>query len=138
MSTPFFAGRGHARRAVDLAVMAALFVLALLGLGPAYGTAQYIVTGVVGLALATVLAIIIEATQAVGGYAPAADGQAGNPHGWSLNVPALSGSPIALPDLSTLLTVDPIQGFSAAGVLGAFVIVFSLLLQAGPPTEWFS
>lgn len=58
MSTPFFAGRGHARRAVDLAVLASLFVLALLGLGPAYGTAQYIVTGVVGLALATVLALI--------------------------------------------------------------------------------
>jgi AGZA family xanthine/uracil permease-like MFS transporter len=45
-----------------------------------------------------------------------------------MNVPALEGSPIQLPDFATLLTVDPLGGILAAGGLGAIVIVFSLLL----------
>ncbi len=45
-----------------------------------------------------------------------------------MNVPTLEGLPIQLPDFSTLFTVDPIGGFTAVGVVGASVIVFSLLL----------
>lgn len=84
----------------------------------------------ISIAVATVLAIVLEGALHIGAYqgSSGTQGQGTNLHGWSLNVPSLSGSPIALPDLSTLLTVDPIGGFTAAGVLGAFVIVFSLLL----------
>lgn len=77
---------------------------------------------------ATILGVVVEALVRVGPYAPAAGSDAGNPYGWSLNEPALHGSPIALPDLSTLFTVDPIGGVSAVGAIGALVIVFSLVL----------
>src|SRR5699024_9223807 len=45
-----------------------------------------------------------------------------------INVPALSEFPVQLPDFATLFTVDPVGGITAAGVIGATVIVFSLLL----------
>lgn len=82
----------------------------------------------ISIVAATVLAIVLEATLHVGAFVPPADGSAGNPNGWSLNPPVLTGSPLALPDLSTLFTVDPIGGIAAVGGIGAIVIVFSLVL----------
>ncbi|UVY83171.1 NCS2 family permease [Brachybacterium sp. NBEC-018] len=81
----------------------------------------------ISIVTATVLATIIEAVTGIGAYS---DGtlSAANPEGWSMNVPALQGSPIALPDFATLFQVDPWGGIQAAGVVGASVIVFSLLL----------
>ncbi|MDO5661844.1 MAG: NCS2 family permease [Brachybacterium sp.] len=75
----------------------------------------------------TVLAIVLEAVLRLGAYS---DGTYApeNPYGWSLNVPAISGSIVQMPDFATLFTVDPIGGFTAIGVVGALVIVFSLLL----------
>jgi AGZA family xanthine/uracil permease-like MFS transporter len=83
----------------------------------------------ISIVFSTVLSIVLEKIFHIGAYeAPAADGSGGNLHGWSMNVPALEGSPIQLPDFATLLTVDPLGGILAAGGLGAIVIVFSLLL----------
>lgn len=82
----------------------------------------------IAIAVATVLAIILERVLHIGAFMPADGTNPGNPHGWSLNLPALTGSPIALPDLSTLFTVDLWGGLTAVGVIGAIVIVFSLVL----------
>lgn len=82
----------------------------------------------ISIVAATLLAVVIEAVEHLGAFAPATDADAGNPGGWSLNPPALSGSPIALPDLSTLFTVDLVGGVTAIGVIGVIVVVFSLLL----------
>ncbi|MGP9695649.1 NCS2 family permease [Brachybacterium sp. AOP25-B2-12] len=82
----------------------------------------------IAIVAATILAIVLERVLHIGAYAPADGSNPGNPHGWSLNLPALDGSPVALPDFSTLFTVDPIGGVTAVGVIGALVIVFSLVL----------
>lgn len=82
----------------------------------------------ISIVSATLLAIVLEAVLHLGAFVAPDGSDPGNPSGWSLNPPALHGSPIALPDLSTLFTVDPIGGFTAVGVIGAIVIVFSLVL----------
>ena len=82
----------------------------------------------IAIVVATVLAIVIEKVAHVGRYAPADGSNPGNPHGWSLNLPALEGSPVRLPDLSTLFHVDLLGGIHAVGILGVTVIVFSLVL----------
>ncbi|PWH06980.1 permease [Brachybacterium endophyticum] len=82
----------------------------------------------IAIVAATVLAIVIEAVVGVGAYSDGSDGSPANPTGWSLNVPSLTESPVRMPDFSTLFTVDPVGGITAAGVVGAIAIVFSLLL----------
>ena len=82
----------------------------------------------IAIVTATVLAMIIERMLDLGAFAPAGEAGEGNPGGWAMNVPALTEFPIQLPDFATLFTVDPIGGITAAGVIGASVIVFSLLL----------
>ena len=71
---------------------------------------------------------VIEQVLNLGAFAPAGESGEGNPGGWAMNVPSLSEFPIQMPDFATLFTVDPIGGITAAGVIGASVIVFSLLL----------
>src|SRR5699024_2616134 len=46
------------RLAVDVAVLGALFVLALLGFQHVYGGVQYLVTGIMALVLGTLIALI--------------------------------------------------------------------------------
>src|SRR5699024_6768408 len=60
MSAPptYFSGVSTARRAVDLTVLGVLFLLALLGFHPVYGGIQYILTGVMALVFATLIALI--------------------------------------------------------------------------------
>ncbi|HEX7349889.1 NCS2 family permease [Brachybacterium sp.] len=82
----------------------------------------------IAIVTATVLALVIEKVLHLGAFTPAAGEDPGNPAGWAMNVPAITGPPIQLPDFATLFTVDPIGGITAAGVIGASVIVFSLLL----------
>ena len=48
------------------------------------------------------------------------------PGGWSLSVPALSGSPFALPDLS-LVGAFSMDSFARIGVLSAVMLVFTLV-----------
>ena len=77
---------------------------------------------------ATALSIVLERVLHLGAFAPADADSPGNPGGWAMNVPAMTEFPIQLPDFATLFTVDPMGGIAAAGVIGASVIVFSLLL----------
>lgn len=82
----------------------------------------------IAIVSATVLAILIEQVMQIGAWAPAEADDPGNPGGWAMNVPTVTEFPIQVPDFATLFTVDPIGGITAAGVIGAAVIVFSLLL----------
>lgn len=83
----------------------------------------------ISIVVATILAVVLESVLHLGAWTPAgADGEPGNVGGWAMNVPALSQSPVQMPDLATLMTVDPILGVTAVGAVGGAVIVFSLLL----------
>ena len=82
----------------------------------------------ISIVAATVLSIVLERVLHLGAFAPAGADGPGNPGGWAMNVPAVTEFPIQLPDFATLFTVDPVGGVTAAGVIGASVIVFSLLL----------
>ena len=54
----YFSSVPAKRLAIDLAVLGALFVLALLGFQHVYGGAQYLVTGTMALVLGTLIALI--------------------------------------------------------------------------------
>ena len=54
----YFSSVPAKRLAIDLAVLGALFVLALLGFQHVYGGAQYLVTGIMALVLGTLIALI--------------------------------------------------------------------------------
>ena len=73
----------------------------------------------IGLVIGTLVAMAIEAIWHLG---PATE----NPGGWTLSVPALSGSPFALPDLS-LVGAFSFESFSRIGVLAATMLVFTLV-----------
>ncbi|MDO5661900.1 MAG: transglutaminase-like domain-containing protein, partial [Brachybacterium sp.] len=57
MSTPAPPPRPRSSRAVDVAALVVLFLVALPGLHPAYGGFLYLATGVVALAMGTLLAV---------------------------------------------------------------------------------
>lgn len=82
----------------------------------------------ISIVSATGLALLLESVLSIGAFVPASADSPGNPHGWSMNVPALTGSPISVPDFATLFTVDPFGGLKAVGLVGVIVIVFSLML----------
>jgi AGZA family xanthine/uracil permease-like MFS transporter len=73
----------------------------------------------IGVAVGTVLAVIVEAMWHLG---PATE----NPDGWKLSVPALTGSPFAIPDLSLVGDVS-FGSFDRIGVLAAIMLVFTLV-----------
>lgn len=72
-----------------------------------------------GLLTGTVLAVAVEAIWHLG---PATEHRGG----WKLSVPALTGSPFALPDLSLLGDVS-FGSFSRIGTLAATALVFTLV-----------
>lgn len=73
----------------------------------------------IGLVTGTVVAVIVEAIWHLG--------SAQEKHGgWGLSVPALSGSPFALPDLSLVGDVS-LGAFSRIGYLAAIMVVFTLV-----------
>lgn len=78
----------------------------------------------IGIAVATVLAVIIEAVAHVGAF----DAKK-NPNGWQLNVPSFEGKHFGLPDLHLIGHFSLGGGFSAVGVISAIVIIFSLVLS---------
>jgi AGZA family xanthine/uracil permease-like MFS transporter len=82
----------------------------------------------IAIVAGTVLSVIIEKAVGIGPFVAPEGDDPGNPTGWSMNVPSLDSSPVQMPDFSTLFTVDPIGGVTAAGAVGAITIVFSLLL----------
>ena len=73
----------------------------------------------IGLVAGTVVAVVIEAIWHLGSAVE-------RPGGWSLSVPALSGSPFALPDLS-LVGEFSFASFGRIGILAAVMLVFTLV-----------
>ena len=84
----------------------------------------------IGLLSTTVLAVILETTQKIGGANtdPSLPGLE-NPTGWNLNVPAIPETLIGYVDPTPLFDIDIFGAFSAIGVLAAGLAVFSLLLS---------
>ncbi len=72
-----------------------------------------------GLVAGTVVAVVIEAIWQLGSATE-------HPGGWALSVPTLSGSPVALPDLS-LVGEFSFASFDRIGVLAATMLVFTLV-----------
>ncbi len=76
----------------------------------------------IGLVTGTVLAVIAEAIWHLG---PATE-KAG---GWGLTIPALSGAPVSLPDLSLVGAVDFGFDFSRVGLVTLVMLVFTLVFS---------
>jgi AGZA family xanthine/uracil permease-like MFS transporter len=81
----------------------------------------------IGLVSGTVLAVIVEAIWHLGPQI-GADGEL-NPGGWSLTVPALTGSPVSLPDLSLIGAVDFGFDFDKVSLVALVMIVFTLVFS---------
>lgn len=75
-----------------------------------------------GIVTGTVLAIIMEAVAKIG------PGGENNPGGWGLSVPALQGSPVNVPDFSTLGQFSVVGPFQKIGVISVAVLAFSVML----------
>ena len=84
----------------------------------------------IGLLVTTVIAVVLEATQNIGGANtdPSLPGLE-NPTGWGLTVPAIPDTVIGFVDPSPLFKVDLFGAFGAIGALAAGLAVFSLLLS---------
>ncbi|MDP9801166.1 AGZA family xanthine/uracil permease-like MFS transporter [Arcanobacterium wilhelmae] len=76
-----------------------------------------------GILASTVFALIAEA---IGHFGVRGDK---NPMGWALTVPALNGSPVNLPDFSTLGQFSVVGPFQKVGVVAVAVLAFSILLS---------
>jgi AGZA family xanthine/uracil permease-like MFS transporter len=80
----------------------------------------------IGIAVATVLAIVVEAVAKVGPAFTPPDKV--DPTGWSLNVPALPDRVFAVPDLGLLGRFDVLGAWDSATALIAAMFVFTLLV----------
>lgn len=80
----------------------------------------------IGLVSGTVIAVIVEAIMNLGPRV-GADGAIANPGGWGLTVPAFSGNPISVPDLSLVGAVN--FDFAKVGAISVVMLVFSLLFM---------
>ncbi|MDA8369282.1 MAG: NCS2 family permease [Nocardiopsaceae bacterium] len=83
----------------------------------------------IGIVVATVVAIIVESTAAVGPMA-GDDGEF-NPAGWSLSVPAVPTSVadiVALPDFSLIGQFNLFGSFANASVIAVILLLFTLML----------
>jgi len=80
----------------------------------------------IGIAVATVLAIVIEAIAKIGPsfVSPTQT----NPTGWGLNVPTLPSSVVKTPDFGLLGEFNLLGSFSAIGAVTTLLLVFTLLL----------
>ncbi|WP_248257535.1 NCS2 family permease [Georgenia sp. EYE_87] len=77
----------------------------------------------IGIVVAAVLAVIVEAVAKVG----AADPE-NNVGGWALTVPALTGSPVQAPDFGTLGEFSLFGAFEKLGPVAAILLIFSIML----------
>ena len=76
----------------------------------------------IAIAASTVLAVVIEAVAQIGQRAD------DNPGGWSLNVPALPDSVVALPDFSLIGQFSLFGSFEKIGPIAVILLVFTLLI----------
>ncbi len=82
----------------------------------------------IGIVFSTVLAAAIEAIFHLGAFNDDPERGPVNLTGWSLSVPALSGSPVELPSLATLGHFSLLGSLEKAGIISVVLLVFSLLL----------
>lgn len=76
----------------------------------------------IGLVSGTVLAVIVEAIWHLGSSVD-------HPGGWGLTIPALSGSPISVPDLSLVGAVDFGFDLGKVGLITLVMLVFSIVFS---------
>lgn len=76
----------------------------------------------IGIIVSTALAVVVQAIAKLG---PLTDK---NPGGWTLMVPELQGSPVALPNLSTLGQFSITGPFEKLGIISVVVLAFSVML----------
>lgn len=81
----------------------------------------------IGLIGGTVLAVVVEAVWHIGPRSFDAEGNVVNPGGWGLTVPALTGSPVSVPDLSLIGAVDFGFDLGKVSLVALVMIVFTLL-----------
>jgi AGZA family xanthine/uracil permease-like MFS transporter len=81
----------------------------------------------IGIAVSTILAIIVEAVADIGPRM-GTDGSEVNPRGWALQVPTVPDEVIASPDLSIIGDFSLFGGFERIGVIAALLIVFSIMI----------
>jgi adenine/guanine/hypoxanthine permease len=77
----------------------------------------------IGIVVATILAVILEAALDIGPQST------DNPEGWALNVPSFSGKQFGAPDFGLLGHFSLGGGFASAGIIAGIIIVFSLVLS---------
>ena len=82
----------------------------------------------IGIASATVLAIIIDAVTHLGPYNDETMPGPDNLTGWSLSEPRLDGFPVDVPSLSTLGHFSLLGSVHKVGIVSVILLVFSLLL----------
>ena len=75
----------------------------------------------IGIVVATIVAIVAESIWHVGPSGPK------NPGGWNLTVPALPSSLVELPNLGLVGQVDLLGSFGRIGALAAIMLVFTLV-----------
>ncbi|WP_432545725.1 NCS2 family permease [Kineococcus sp. SYSU DK004] len=80
-----------------------------------------------GIAVATVLAVVVEAVARLGARTNA-DGTVRDERAWGLNVPALPETWISVPDFTTLGQFNLLGSFEAVGLVTVVLLVFTLLL----------
>lgn len=78
----------------------------------------------IGLVAGTVIAVVVEAIWHIG---PKFTDDGVNPGGWSLTVPALTGSPFQLPDLSLVGAVDFGFDLGKVSIVTLIMLVFTLV-----------
>lgn len=76
----------------------------------------------IGIVSSTLLAIIVQLVSPQGARSDE------NPTGWGVTIPELSGSPVSLPDFSSLGQVNFFGAFGKLGVLAVVLLIFSLML----------
>lgn len=80
----------------------------------------------IGIVLATALAVIIETTLKIG---PNFDGKNVNPKGWGLNVPAMPKDIVASPDFSLFGQFNLFGSLDRIPLITVILLVFTLLLS---------
>ncbi|PHX67046.1 MAG: permease [Actinobacteria bacterium] len=82
----------------------------------------------IGIALATIFAIVVESAFKIG---PLFDGATGkvNPKGWNLNVPAVPSDVIGTPDFSLFGQFNLLGSFDRIPLVAAILLIFTLLLS---------
>ncbi|WP_372440203.1 NCS2 family permease [Leucobacter tardus] len=105
----------------SLPTLVFIFALVLIGVL----VARRVPGGIlIGMVVATVLAIVIQAFAHLG---TVGDPENPDPQGWNLGAPELPGQIVALPDFSLVGAFDLFGAFERIGMLAAVMLVFTLV-----------